>query len=73
TIAHTQYEFGSILKYMEYTFQLGSLGTTDVRATSIGKLMDLKKAPLPFTPIPSKRSRQYFLHRPPSYEPVDTE
>ena len=26
TISHTQYEFGSILKFVEETFKLGSLG-----------------------------------------------
>lgn len=31
TISHTQYEFGSILKFVEQTFALGSLGSTDVR------------------------------------------
>ncbi|MGA8097702.1 MAG: alkaline phosphatase family protein, partial [Candidatus Cybelea sp.] len=32
-ISHTQYEFGSILKFIEKVFALGSLGTTDARAT----------------------------------------
>ncbi len=72
-VAHTQYEFGSVLKYIEQTFGLGSLGTTDARATSIGNILHLSQKPLPFTPIPSEKSRSYFLHRPPSYEPVDTE
>ncbi len=72
-VAHTQYEFGSVLKYVEQTFGLGSLGTTDVRAHSIGNIIHLSQKPLPFSPIPSAKSRSYFLHRPPSYEPVDTE
>jgi len=73
TISHTQYEFGSILKFIENRFNLGSLGTTDKRATSIGGLLHLNQTPLPFSPIPSNRSRQYFLHQPPDYDPVDTE
>jgi phospholipase C len=72
-ISHTQYEFGSVLKYVEQTFNLGSLGTTDARATSIGNLFNLAQPPLPFKPIPSMRSRNYFIHRMPSYSPVDTE
>lgn len=72
-VAHTQYEFGSVLKYVEETFGLGSMGRTDQRATSIGKLIDTQRHPLPFNPIPSLRSRTYFLTRPSSYEPVDTE
>ena len=43
TIAHTQYEFGSILKFAEQTFGLGSMGTTDVRATSIGNIFNFKQ------------------------------
>jgi phospholipase C len=72
-VVHTQYEFGSILKYIEETFDLGSLGTTDVRATSIGGILNPEKPPRSFRMIPAARSRSYFLRRPPSYEPVDTE
>ena len=35
TVAHTQYDFGSILKFIEQTFGLGSLHTTDETATSM--------------------------------------
>ena len=73
SIAHTQYEFGSILKFIEGRFNLGSLGTTDKRATSIGGLFNLNQKPIPFQVIPSARSREYFLHQPPDYQPVDTE
>ncbi|MBV8372640.1 MAG: hypothetical protein JOY69_05215, partial [Candidatus Eremiobacteraeota bacterium] len=73
TVDHTQYEFGSILKYIEETFGLGSLGTTDKRATSIGNVIHLQYSPLPFNPIPSEKTKTYFLRRPPSYEPVDSE
>jgi phospholipase C len=72
-ISHTQYEFGSILKFVEATFNLGSLGTTDVRAKSIGDVFNLKQNPRPFQIIPSKRSREYFLHRPESRLPVDSD
>ena len=73
TIAHTQYEFGSILKFAEQTFGLGSMGTTDVRATSIGNIFNFKQKARAFKVIPAPHDREYFLHRPPSYEPVDTE
>ncbi len=39
-VSHTQYEFGSILKFVEETFALGSLGTTDARANSIADCFD---------------------------------
>jgi phospholipase C len=72
-ISHTQYEFGSILKFIEATFDLGSLGTTDARSTSIGNVFNFKQKPRTFNVIPSKRSRSYFLHRPESALPVDSD
>jgi phospholipase C len=72
-ISHTQYEFGSILKFVEDTFGLGRIGTTDVRATSIVNCFDFKQKPRSFTPISSKYSRAFFDDQPPSYQPVDTE
>jgi phospholipase C len=72
-VSHTQYEFGSILKFIEETFALGSLGTTDARATSIGDSFDFNQSPHPFTPIPASYSRAYFERQPPSYKPVDTQ
>jgi len=72
-ISKTPYEFGSILKYVEETFNLSSLGTTDKRATSIGDSFDYSQPPRAFTPIPSDHDKAYFLHRPPSGLPVDEE
>jgi phospholipase C len=72
-ISHTQYEFGSILRFIEDNWSLGSLGTTDQRATSIGDSFDFTQQPRHFTPIASKYSRAYFEHQRPSYEPVDTQ
>jgi phospholipase C len=54
-ISHTQYEFGSIVKFIEGNWNLGNLGATDVRATSIADMFDLTKPPRAFTPIPSPR------------------
>ena len=72
-ISHTQYEFGSILKFIEDTFNLGRLGTTDSRATSIEDCFDFTQPPRTFQAIPSSLSKRYFLQRRPSYQPVDTE
>ena len=35
-VSHVEYEFGSILRFIEDNWNLGSLGATDERATSIG-------------------------------------
>jgi phospholipase C len=72
-ISPTRYEFGSILKFIEENWDLGSLGTTDVRAKSIGNCFDFRQHARPFTAIPSKYSRSYFEHQRPSLLPVDTE
>jgi phospholipase C len=72
-ISHTQYEFGSILRFIEDNWGLGTLGTTDVRATSIVDCFDFTQQPRKFRQIPSSYSSEYFKHRPPSYKPVDTE
>lgn len=72
-ISHVNFEFGSILKFVEQTFDLGSLGTTDVRAKSLGDVFQFKKPARSFVKIPASLSPEYFLHLPPSYEPVDTE
>ena len=72
-VSHTQYEFGSILKFIEGTFGLGSLGTSDERATSIVDCFNFAQQPRPFTVIPSKHNRSYFIHRGPTHVPVDTE
>jgi phospholipase C len=52
-VSHTQYEFGSMLKFIERTFNLGSLGTTDARATNLYDMFDYKQPPLPFNVIPA--------------------
>jgi phospholipase C len=72
-ISTTNYEFGSILRYLEDNFALGSLGTTDKTAKSIVDCFDYTQSPLPFTKIPSSRSKEYFIRRKPSYLPVDTD
>ena len=72
-ISTTQYEFGSILKFTEETFGLGSLGTTDVRANSIDDCFDFTQQPRAFQQITSSYSKSYFMHHVPSKLPVDEE
>jgi phospholipase C len=72
-ISHTQYEFGSILAYIEHNWNLGSLGTTDARATSIGNVFNYSQSPRGFTPIGSKYSVKYFTSRPLTLQHGDPE
>jgi phospholipase C len=72
-VSHTQYEFGSLLAFVEDTFALGRLGTTDGRANSISDCFNFSGKPRRFVKIKTAHSEQYFLHQPPSNQPVDTE
>ena len=73
-VEHTQYEFGSILRFIEQNFglPLGGLGTTDKRATSIGNAFDFSAKPRRFKVIPTTLPLSFFLHQV-SAEPPDTE
>ncbi len=72
-VEHTQYEFGSILHFIEDNWNLGTLGRNDASSTSIGNAFDFNMPPRAFKVIPAKYPLQYYLHRPPSNEPLDTE
>jgi hypothetical protein len=70
-VSHTQYEFGSILKFIERNWGLGTLGRTDRRANSLLDCFDFTQPARRFTPIVTKHGEAYFLKRPPSGLPVD--
>jgi phospholipase C len=77
-VSHTQYEFGSVLKFIEEAFHLRSLGPasggyTDTRATSLVDSFDFKQKPRVFQPIPAPYPPAYFLLQPPSGVPPDSE
>ncbi|MBV8532005.1 MAG: hypothetical protein JO104_11875 [Candidatus Eremiobacteraeota bacterium] len=72
-VAHTVYEFGSIVRFIEDTWDLGRLGTTDGTATSIANMFNFTQSPCAFHSIGSKYSRAFFLHQNPSGAPVDVE
>jgi phospholipase C len=71
-VSHRQHEFGSILKFVEETFGLSSLGTTDVRADNLSDCFDFSAAlPHRFQPIPAPLSPSYFLKQPISMQDPD--
>ncbi|MGA8099741.1 MAG: alkaline phosphatase family protein [Candidatus Cybelea sp.] len=51
-VSHTQYEFGSIVRFVEDTWNLGRLGTTDTRAASIDDVFDFSQKPRKYSSIP---------------------
>jgi phospholipase C len=72
-ISHTQYEFASILKFVEQTFNLGSMGTTDVRATSIADMFNFTQKPRAFVKVPAPAPDTFCTSDRRLHEPVDRE
>jgi phospholipase C len=70
-VSHVSYEFGSILKFIEGTFSLESLGTTDVRANDLSDCFDFGSKARAFRQIRAQYSAQYFEHLPISYKGPD--
>jgi phospholipase C len=63
-VSHTQYEIGSILKYIEQNFHTASLGSTDVRANSLADALDYSQTPAPFATVRAPYPTSFFLsHR----------
>lgn len=52
SVSHTEYDFGSTLRFIEQNFGLGSLGTTDASANSISDIFDFTQPPNAFTVAP---------------------
>jgi phospholipase C len=72
-VSHVQYEFGSILKFVEETFGLPTLGTTDEDANNLSDCFTFDSPKRKFKHIAAKYSAQYFLHLPVSTEPPDSD
>jgi phospholipase C len=67
-ISHATHDFGSILKFIEKTFGLGSLGYADARADDLSDCFNFSQQPIQFQTIPAPLSAEYFLNdrRPPT-------
>jgi phospholipase C len=61
-ISHTIHDFGSILKFMEETFGLPSLGYADAAADNLSDRFDLSQTPLIFKTINAPLSAAHFLN-----------
>ncbi len=70
-VSHVHYEFGSILKFVEKTFGLASLKTTDARANDLSDCFNFGAKPRAFHPIRAAYSEQYFEALPIDYESPD--
>ncbi len=73
-VAHTQYEFGSILKFIEGTFGLPALAASDARANNFASdVFNFSQAPRSFKSFASKRDDAFFLRQAPGGLPPDTD
>jgi phospholipase C len=71
-ISPVQHDFGSILKFIETTFGLPSLGYADAAADDFSDCFDFNQTPLQFQTIPSAQNAQYFLNnKTPPTDPDD--
>jgi phospholipase C len=74
-VDNQQYDFGSILRFMEGTFGFpeGYLGFADARADNdLSAFFNFQQSPSPFQVISAPRDKQYFLHQPTTFDPPDT-
>jgi phospholipase C len=67
-VSHVTHDFGSILKFIEQTFGLPSLGNADAPADNLQDCFDFHQAALPFKSIAAPFDGNYFLsdQRPPT-------
>ncbi len=73
-VSHVHYEHGSILKFVENQFGLGTLSASDARAASPEKdCFNFNAAPRKFKVIPTALRKDYFMHQPLDLRPPDTE
>jgi phospholipase C len=79
TVSTTQYEFASILVFVEDNFGLGRMGTpsfpnNDSRAASMADMFDFTmKNPRKFKTIPTALTKSHFMHEPVSYTTSDSD
>jgi phospholipase C len=70
-VDHTQYEHGSILRFVEDTFGLATLAASDKRATAPDAAFDFKKAPRSFKTVPSDHGIDFFKRQAPDHRDPD--
>jgi phospholipase C len=61
-ISHVNHDFGSILKFIEDTYRLGSLGYADAVADDLSDCFDFNQTPRPFHAIAAPLGADHFLN-----------
>ena len=69
-ISHINHDFGSILKFIESTYALPSLGYADAQADDLSDCFDFSQTPISFQTIAAPLDAEHFLNdkRPPNPE-----
>jgi phospholipase C len=71
-ISHTAHDFGSILKYIETTFNLNSLGYADAYADDLSDCFNMTQSPIPFQTISAPiRASAFVKKKGPALDPDD--
>jgi len=71
-ISHTTHDFGSILKFIEASFSLPSLGYADATADDLSDCFNLTQTPIAFQKIPAALDAAYFINdKSPPTDPDD--
>ncbi len=71
-VSHETHDFGSILRFIEETFNLPSLGYADSRADDLSDCFDFYQHPLQFHTIAAPVTAKYFLEdKTPPSDPDD--
>ncbi len=70
-ISHQMHDFGSILKFVESTFNLPSLGYADVKADDLSDIFQYSQAPTAFTQITPPANNATCIGNPVISDPDD--
>jgi phospholipase C len=71
-ISHTTHDFGSVLKFIETTFNLPSLGYADVPADDLSDCFTFTQTPITFKTIPAPLDAAHFINdKSPPTDPDD--
>jgi phospholipase C len=71
-ISHTTHDFGSVLKYIETTFSLNSLGYADAYADDLSDCFNMMQSPIPFQTIAAPiRASAFLKKKGPALDPDD--
>lgn len=71
-ISHTTRDFGSILKFIETTYNLPSLGYADAYADDLSDCFSLTQSPITFQTIPAPLDAAHFINnKRPAVDPDD--